>query len=154
MESCVLSAISKLKKLFRNPRVQIQSGSVPKTSHNSSRRNQAPKQDRFQNIPHPEARVALSQSSQNCCVDDAYERFFSSTFTCGTHATLCATSMQRGLLLQARKPNFWKLKYLQSLAKVPASASSTAITPRVSSWAKCSYVILHPADEVPATFMR
>ena len=64
------------------PEVPVHSGSVPETSWYPSRENQKPTENRYQKGPHPEAKVSLSQSSPDCCPDDACDsltNFFSHT---------------------------------------------------------------------------
>ena len=67
----ILGSLSKLDEFLLNPQVQVHSGTVPETSRNPSRENQEANEDRSRNDPHPEACVPLSQSSQDCCPDDA-----------------------------------------------------------------------------------
>ena len=79
-----LGARSKLDEFFLNLQVRVKFCSVPETSQNTSRENQEPTEDRSQIDPHPEARVSLSQSSQDCCPDDAYDNG-----TCYSKYTAC-----------------------------------------------------------------
>ena len=72
-DSCTLDALSKLNEFLLNPHVRGHSGSTPETSRNSSRENHEPNEDRSQHGPHPEARISMSQSSEDCCPDNAYD---------------------------------------------------------------------------------
>ena len=56
--------LSKLDEFLRNPQVSIHSGPVPVTSRNSNGENQETKKDSYQNEPHYEVGVSLSQSPQ------------------------------------------------------------------------------------------
>ena len=60
----IMGALSKLDEFILNPQAQVHYGPVPKRSRNSNGENQETNKDRFQNDPHPEVSVPLSQSSQ------------------------------------------------------------------------------------------
>ena len=66
-KSRILGALSKLDEFRLNPQVRVHSGTAPETSRNPNRENQEPDEDRSQNDLFLEARVSLSQSSQDCC---------------------------------------------------------------------------------------
>ena len=72
-ERRILGALSKLKEVLLKPQVRVHPGYVPETSRNRIRENQEPTEDRSQNDFYPEARVPLSQFSQDCCSDDTYD---------------------------------------------------------------------------------
>ena len=71
--SRILVALSKLDEFFLSPQARVHSGPVPQISRNVSSENQGTKGDSSENDPYPEARVSLSQSSQDCYPDDAYD---------------------------------------------------------------------------------
>ena len=62
-ESCVLGALSKLDKLLLNPQIRKFSRTVPGTFRNADVENQEPKEDRFQNDPHPEVEFSACRAS-------------------------------------------------------------------------------------------
>ena len=66
-------ALSPLDEFFLNSQVRVHSGSVPETSRSRNRENQELTEDHSQSDPYHDARVSLSQSSQNCCREDAYD---------------------------------------------------------------------------------
>ena len=72
----ILGALSQVAEFLRSPQVRVHSGSDPETSGNPSRENQEPTESHSRNDLHPEARVSLSQSSQDCYPDDAYDTYF------------------------------------------------------------------------------
>ena len=83
VDSRILGALSKLDEFFLNPQIYVHSGAAPEASRNSSRETQEPTEDLSQNDPHPDARVSLSQSSQDCCPDEAYDSIvYQKKFVC------------------------------------------------------------------------
>ena len=76
-KSRILGALSKCDELLLNPQVVVHSRSGPETSRNPSKKNQEATEGRSQNDPHPEARVPLNQSSEDCCSDEAYDKYLS-----------------------------------------------------------------------------
>ena len=74
-ESHFLGAISKIDEILLNPNVRVHSDSILETSRKPSRENQDPTEDHSQNDLHREARIFLSQSSQEWCPDDADDNF-------------------------------------------------------------------------------
>ena len=53
-----------------------------------------------------------------------YHRYFTGSFTCGTHANLPATSMQNCLLPQAKIHATYRQKNLQTQEKIPAQSQA------------------------------
>ena len=65
-ESRIVGALSWVDEFFLNPIIQCHSGSVPEMSRITHGEDQETKKNCSRNDLHPEARVALSQSSQDC----------------------------------------------------------------------------------------
>ena len=63
-EGRTLGALSKLNEFLLNPQARVHPGPIPKTSRNSNIEYQGTNEDRFQNDPHPEVGVSLSQLSK------------------------------------------------------------------------------------------
>ena len=74
----ILGALSKLDEFLLNPQIRTHSGTVPGTFRNTNVENQGTNEDDSQIVPHPEAGIFRSQTTQNSGPEvghDSHKRF-------------------------------------------------------------------------------
>ena len=78
-----------------------------------------------------------------------YHRYFTGSFTCGTHANLPATSMQNCLLLAGKNTCNLQAKTLESQVKIPANRrqKKPAIPRRIQNYQQLQAICHHTAGK-------